>query len=105
MPNAPPTLGVIRRSISFGILSTASASGSRTKCGPCVAVYRVERPLAGSKSAMALRGSSELTTTRLLTSSSRDNTSGPRECRVGRLGVAHVIVPVEDDLGGNGVET
>src|SRR5881227_1959225 len=44
MPNAPPTLGVIRRSISFGILSTASASGSRTKCGPCVAVYRVEWP-------------------------------------------------------------
>ena len=30
----------------------------------------------------------------------RDNTSGPRECRVGRLGVAHVIVPVEDDVAG-----
>src|SRR5215510_3703016 len=42
MPNAPPTLGVISRSISFGILSTASASGSRTKCGPC-AVEKLRR--------------------------------------------------------------
>src|SRR5262249_5231503 len=34
----------------------------------------------------------------------RDNACGPRECGVGRLGVAHVIVPVEDDVAGNVVE-
>src|SRR5262245_59919630 len=34
----------------------------------------------------------------------RDNARGPRECGVGRLGVAHVIVPVEDDVAGNVVE-
>src|SRR5437016_6938825 len=34
----------------------------------------------------------------------RGNARGPRECRVGRLGVAHVIVPVEDDVAGNVVE-
>src|SRR5262249_242239 len=52
---------------------------------------------------MALRGSIELTTTRLLTSSSV-TTRGPRECGVGRLGVAHVIVPVENDVAGNVIE-
>src|SRR5215831_15563929 len=52
---------------------------------------------------MALRGSIELTTTRLLTSSSV-TTRGPRECGVGRLGVAHVIVPVEDDVAGDVIE-
>src|SRR5262249_60114318 len=34
----------------------------------------------------------------------RDNARGPRECGVGRLGVAHVIVPVEDDVAGNVIE-
>jgi hypothetical protein len=34
----------------------------------------------------------------------RDSARGPRECRLGRLGVAHVIVPVEDDVAGNVVE-
>src|SRR6516225_9533070 len=34
----------------------------------------------------------------------RDNARRPRECGVGCLGVAHVIVPVEDDVAGNVVE-
>src|SRR5215831_3880651 len=34
----------------------------------------------------------------------RDNACGSRECGVGRLCVAHVIVPVEDDIPGNVVE-
>src|SRR5262249_39841833 len=33
-----------------------------------------------------------------------DNARGPRECRVGRLGVAHVIVPVEDDVARDVIE-
>src|SRR5262249_197674 len=33
-----------------------------------------------------------------------DNARGPRECGVGRLGVAHVIVPVEDDVAGDVIE-
>ena len=39
MPKPPPTFGgVTTRSFSFGIFSTISASGSRTKCEPCVPV-------------------------------------------------------------------
>src|SRR5262249_39264464 len=34
----------------------------------------------------------------------RDSARGPRERGVGRLGVAHVIVPVEDDVAGNAVK-
>src|SRR6516165_12705315 len=34
----------------------------------------------------------------------RGNARGPRECRIGCLGVAHVIVPVEDDVAGNVIE-
>src|SRR5262249_10418899 len=34
----------------------------------------------------------------------RDNARGPRECGVGRLGVAHVIVPVEDDVARDVIE-
>src|SRR5262249_24206208 len=34
----------------------------------------------------------------------RDNACGSRECGVSRLCVAHVIVPVEDDIPGNVVE-
>src|SRR5258708_32987709 len=33
-----------------------------------------------------------------------DDARGPGECGVGRLGVTHVIVPVEDDVAGNVVE-
>src|SRR5262249_47509685 len=33
-----------------------------------------------------------------------DNPRGSRECGVGRLGIAHIIVPVEDDVAGNVVE-
>src|SRR6266571_2020381 len=52
---------------------------------------------------MALRGSIELTTTRLLTSSSV-TTRAALENAACCLGVAHVIVPVEDDVAGNVVE-
>jgi hypothetical protein len=93
-------LGVIAKQ-SFGILSTASASGSRTKYGPCVAVYSVERPLAG-RNRQQLAWLHRVDHDAIVDELERHHRAALENAVVAKR--RHVIVPVEDDVAGNVVE-
>ena len=104
MPKPPPTLGVIRRSLSLGNFSThlgeriahemrALGRGVERRAVACRIVF-------GNGVARLHRIGDDAVVDEL----ERDDARGLGEGGVGRLGVAHVVVPVEDEIAGDMVE-
>ena len=70
MPKPPPTSGVMTRKFAGSVLKTAPIRVLISQ-PPCVLAYSVQRPEAGSKSAIEARASIDATMTRLFTTVSR----------------------------------
>ena len=104
MPNPPPTLGVIRRSLllrdlehRFGERIAHEMRTLRRRVEGRAAARRV---VVGNGVARLHRVDHDA----VVDEFERDDVRGLGEGGVGRLGVADVVVPVEHDVAGNVVE-